>query len=570
MADVTEVNYRQPDGSVIIIYSTKEHGVYAYEDIFDPLNPESGKYFPALNSIVIKSDGSLWYVSARDEATYSVTLSTARIITTADDSVTVSNYGNDKYGLYVDKRVAPMKLMVDAKIVFVGNNLVEYTLHRKVDGVEQCVSMYYDSTGKFISTRIPLTSTDIGNLNIKFPTNCHTTFNLDEDEEVTMKAYDNLGNQVAEVVLYVHEAYILNDLNSQLTPIASMGVESTQMRGDDLYIYEHQEPEELNIRPYLLHTDGTKSYLNVDNESCFIYGLEDFIPSFPGYFQKLVFKYFLNHKESSLEPQTESGPRVVTTTKNLVVVAREAPEEFSVKLSVIPKFYNGSWFLRFFAYTLDRDHCYDVTDCVKYTSEEYPFDSESSSWGHMQHLQLSYNLQSIFNTTDEILGTQDLYITLWDGASKYAKYTFSDKNDSDAVVYGAESSVIRRPVIHYDEATDMYFIPSTIFGNWAAVVEAFYTQANPLFNPVNESVAPTPTHFIIRDSDNAQMIVGGSLSADNYQIKWSTIPGTPNLVGQTVVVEFLRERATAGTYDILYGVPVDVVKSSTGYNTEEN
>jgi hypothetical protein len=37
-----------------------------------------------------------------------------------------------------------------------------------------------------------------------------------------------------------------------------------------------------------------------------------------------------------------------------------------------------------------------------------------------------------------------------------------------------------------------------------------------------------------------------------------------------VVVEFLRERATAGTYDILYGVPVDVVKSSTGYNTEEN
>ena len=70
--------------------------------------------------------------------------------------------------------------------------------------------------------------------------------------------------------------------------------------------------------------------------------------------------------------------------------------------------------------------------------------------------------------------------------------------------------------------------------------------------------------------NNAQMICGGPIPAEQFSQSWSTIGGVDNLVGSTVVVEFLRETTTTGVYEILYGVPVDVINSNTGYNTEEN
>ena len=103
--------------------------------------------------------------------------------------------------------------MVDSKLFFVGNNLVDYALYKNDENNNKiCLSEYYDSTGKFISNRIPLSSTTVNNLNIKFPTNCHTTREIIDSEPVIMVVFDNLGNETAEVVLYAHDAFILNDL----------------------------------------------------------------------------------------------------------------------------------------------------------------------------------------------------------------------------------------------------------------------------------------------------------------------------------------------------------------------
>ena len=572
---LTPIQYRKPDGNVITIYSTKEHGAYSIDQIFDPDDPQSGTYFPALNSLVVKNDQTIWVVTARDESNYSVTLSPSRLVATAENETTeISYYGNDKFGLYCDFRVNPTKLMVDSKLFFVGNNLVEYALYKNDENNNKiCLSEYYDSTGKFISNRIPLSSTTVNNLNIKFPTNCHTTREITDSEPVTMVVFDNLGNETAEVVLYAHDAFILNDLNSQSTAIIDMDIECPQMRGDDIYVYEHQDLEELNIRPYVKYADGTIHYLNVDKSECIIYGLEDFVPSYPGFSQTIIIKYFLNKREGSTAAVEKNGQRFIAIVKRIVVVHRSTSEDkYSLKLSVLPKWNKNTekWSLRFFAYTQERNHCYDVTDHVSYDSEDYPFDGSYEKWGNEQHLQLNYNLKDVFNTSDDILGTQDLYLTLWDGNNTYARYTYRDSTEEKAPVYGAESALIRKPIIHYDAELDNYFIPSTIFPTWNSVVEAFYIQARPPFDNVSETKAPTPTHFIIRDMNNAQMICGGAIPAEQFSQSWSTIGGVDNLVGSTVVVEFLRETTTTGVYEILYGVPVDVINSNTGYNTEEN
>lgn len=84
----TPIQYRKPDGNVITIYSTKEHGAYSIDQIFDPNDPQSGTYFPALNSLVVKHDQTIWVVTARDESNYSVTLSPSRLVATAENETT--------------------------------------------------------------------------------------------------------------------------------------------------------------------------------------------------------------------------------------------------------------------------------------------------------------------------------------------------------------------------------------------------------------------------------------------------------------------------------------------------
>ena len=557
------------DGNTLIIYNNRKPDSYAIADIYDPENPQSGKYFPSLNSLVIDTDGGLYYVESRDESSYSVTLKPCRIIATAtgggtDEEVTIVSYGNDKFCLYQDTRTDPHKLIVDAKFLVYGNNLVEYALYQPdASGNEQCISMYFDSTGSFISNRIPLQSISEEYPAYKFPTNCHTTHSLVEGDPVTLRAFNNLGNLAAEITLYVRNASWLNDLASHTNPIVKLDAEAVQMQGDDFYIYEKQDPSHLNIRPYLLYADGTKTYINVDNQQCFIYGLSDLIPSYAGRHQRIVIKYFLNYRETTTQ-STDDNRRFLTCTKNVLVLDNN--NDFTVKLSVVPYWDtdHDTWKMNFFAYTDDRQNVYNVTDLVTY-NKDYPFDGTTAKFGTEQHLVLDYDLQSIFQTDDPLPGAQSLYITFWD-QTKYERYTYRDSYD-DNFIYGVDGSITRRPVIYYDSTISQYFIPTSIFQNKEAVIESFYTLARPPYNPELETIAPTPTHFTVRDGTSGQQIIGGPIAIEEYGQAWPTIIGTPVLTGQTVLVEFLLSTSETN-FAILWGVPVDVYEGT--YNTENN
>lgn len=562
MSEISQVT--TPSG--LIIYNNRKADVYRKDEIYDPENPQSGKYFPSLNSIII-DNGSLWYVVARNEVTYAVTLAPCSFITKEEDEVQIISYGNDNFCIYQDERTNPHKLVVDAKLLFYGNNLAEYTLHRVTSSnKEEIISVYLDNTDSFVSNRIPLVSISEEYPSYKYPTNCHTTHDLVEGEPVILRVYNNLGNLVAELTCFVRNAVWLNDLSSHTNPIVKLDAECLQTLGDAFFIYAKQDPSHLNIKPYLMYADGTKVYIDVDNVQCFLYGLEDYIPSFPGHSQKLILKYFLNYREASINSTTTDQVRFLTCEKDLIVVNNT--NSFDCKVSIIPM-YNSAlqkWELRFFAYTENRDAVYGITDKVTF-DEEFPFVGTNEKWGVEQHIEILYDLQSIFNSDDPMPGAQSFWITVWDPVNRYVRYTFKD-SESSVIVYGTDSSILRKPIIHYDETIDMYFIPTSVFQNKEAVIEAFYTMASPPIFTKIEGEAPTPTHFTIRDASNGQMLIGGLIPITEYGQAWNTIIGTPKLAGRTVIVEF--EQEVNGVFNILYGVPVDVVNSPTGYNTETN
>lgn len=564
MANTTDIVQQSVtiDGNTIIIYNNRKPDSYLESDIFDPNNPSSGKYFPSLYSIVIKPDGSLWYVSARNEYTYAVTLTACNIVTAedAETAAKIVSYGNDKYCLYMDTRVSPYKLIVDAKVLFYGNSLKEYTLTvANEDGENSIISMYLDSTDKFVSDRIPMTSISPDLKAYKFPTNCHTTANLTEGDVVTLTVYNNLGNVAATLNLYVRNAIWLNDLNSWTNPIVEFGVSCLQTRGNEFYIKERQDPSHLNIVPYLIYADGSKVDVNIDNTQCFMYGLDDFLPSYPGYSQTLVFKYFLGKNETALG----TTEKFLVCSKELVVVKERS--SYSFKVSVIP-LYNttlSKWYLKFFLYTDERDACYDLTDYVKY-DKDFTFDGSYDKWGIEQHVVIDYDVSKVLNLNEEVPGSQGFWITVWDPKS-YERYTFRDAADSD-IIYGVDGSVTRRPVLHYDRTLDIYYIPTSVFHNKEAVIESFYTLARPFYDTRTESVAPTPTHFVIRDSQNGQQLISSPVDLTDFG-KAMNFVGTDRLPsGGTVIVEFLE--LIKDTYVVLYGVPVDVYVGT--YNTENN
>ena len=550
------------NGSTVIIYNNRKPDSYLESDIFDPDNPSSGKYFPSLYSIVIKKDGSLWYVSDRNESTYKVTLTPCNIISTEDEDAVakIVSYGNDRYCLYQDTRVSPYKLIVDAKLLFYGNSLKEYILtHANDNGEEEIISIYLDSTDTFVSDRIPMTSVSENIRAYKFPTNCHTTCKLTEGDVVTLKVFNNLGNIAASVNLFVRNAVWLNDLNSLSNPIVDLNATCLQERGSDWYIKERQDTSHLNIQPYLVYSDGTTVKVNVDNERCFIYGLDDFIPSYPGYYQTVIIKYFLGRNEISTQ-----GSKFLTCTKKLVVVKEK--EDFSVKVSPIPIFNRstGKWYLRYFVYTDDRDACHDLTD---YTveNEEFPFDGSSEKWGTEQHVVIDYDLSTVLNLGEELPGSQGFYITVWD-PTRYERYTLRDNKNTD-IVYGADGSIVRRPVLHYDATIGSYYIPTSIFRNKEAVIESFYTYARPFYDTRTETEPPTPTHFTVREATSGAQIISNPIDLDNYGAAFNRISSvTSTYIDQVVIVEFLQ--LVKNDYVILYGVPVDVREGT--YNTENN
>lgn len=543
-------------------------------DIHGTSELAAGKYILAVSSIVIDDSdeskkGIMYYVEYVDPVTYKHTLKPVRILVESEDAdVSILSYGNDKFFLFYDDRVKPTLLNVSQTLVVFGA-VAEYRLVRTNDaGVEEPISMYVDADGVVRGDRIPMADLESIN-NAKMPTNCHTTFTVTEGESITMQLFDAAGVECAVISLIVRRAVLLNDLASTSDPIVRFDAECLQMNGEDFYIYKQQDIDHLNIQPYLIYADGSRQDLTIDNTQCFLHGLEDFIPSFPGYRQPLVLKYFLSAREMSTAVTTTGKYRYMECTKNLIVVANNT--NYNCKITTIPLWNNATskYELKLYLYTDARDRVYDVTDVFEIV-EDTSFDG---GWfGDEQHVVFRGDVASFFGTTDPIIHTQDLYITLRP-YSMYERYILKDSK-TDVYAYGVEVTDYRRPVIHYDEDLFMYFIPTTVFLTSESFLEAFYYRSHPMFHALTEAGPEVPTHFTVRNAQTGQMVITAPIEVEQYGQSWNIIlTGTRDqLVGGVVIVEFLL--ASGDDFQLLQGVPVDVYSSQVllrgGYNTDVN
>lgn len=545
------------------------------DQIYDPDNDgewteDSPKVVPNEGATVTdRNTGGLYYVVRVDQDTLKSTLAPSRIVVTSENQevVKILSYGNDKFMLFYDDRVKPTKLNIDGKLIVFGSSLAEYQLVRTTsDGKREIISLYLENNESYRGERIPLAN--IGSATgAKQCTNCHTLFPMKDGDTIEVEIYDNLGILSIIVELYTKRATILNDLASTNEIVVGFDATSNQMLGSDFYVHQRQDPAHLAITPRLEYSDGTTEDLTINSVDCFLYGLEDFVPAFPGQKHKIMIKKFLSNKQiSPIAVQTEKE-RYVSCEKLITVIANKSLDGIKVSLMPIWDLATSSYILKYVAYSDRRDKIYDVTNNVTEISKFH-----GNKFNQLQTHMFDVNLSEVFGASVTVPYRQ-LNVLQLKPNSEFQKYTISDNTDLNPI-YGVESSIVRRPVIMYDSTIEQYFIPTSRFTNKEAFLEAFYYNAAPPFDP-NESLdPPVPTHFTIRALDDLSTLITTPIEIDQYQQAWNiNRPGNQSiLTGYNVIVEFLQ-LTTNGTYLILYGVPVDVYVSNskyTNYNTETN
>lgn len=547
--------------SLIQLFSGTEPDVYSLSKIFDPdihdPNAESsrGLVVPAVDSLVVDRTSSpgklvLWIVKSVDPVTFKSTLELQHDVHEVDAGPDrLVSYGNDTLMLHFDDRSDPTRLIVDGKVVLVGNYSAEYRLVKIVGDEEVIISFEIDNDGNIVSDRIPIVDTAVSG--IRRFADAHTSYNIEDGDFIRLEIYDTTGVLTTEVRLIAKRSATLNDYLSSSNPLVAFDATANQLNGSEWVLYKGQNPEDLTVWPEATYADGTKELVPINSVNCFIYGVDEIDTDTPGVYYNVIIKYFLADDVPSAIAQGENN-RFVITEEKIKIVNRQL---FSYsKIQPVPKYNSvaSRWDLVFFAYDEDRDgfRILEPT-AVEYVGATF----DGTAIGQQQNLVI----RSIVDDGNgyEIAHVEEFTIQVNDPTSATPFLIAPDENSE--LIYGENTGTHHRPLVNYDASRGTYFIPTSDFADTTEYLDNFYYRSNPPRNPLTEQEPPVPTHFVMRDSTNGRILVSEPIAIGTYDQEFVLLSNTGNANqynNKTIMVEFLQE--ISGTFTILVGVPVEV------------
>lgn len=574
--------------SQAVLFKQEGQHIYDYTNVYDPdidgADPSaSGKIIPAVRSIVIDnrtSDWKIYIVKSVDSRTYKCTYMDFPY-KTIDRRSMILNYGNDVFMLYYDNRTSPTRLTVDAKMILFGSNIVSYRLV-KGNTVISYVLRQEGTSSQYAVSQVPVVEvTDQYVDGVRRCNTCYTTATLVDGDVVTLELYDSTGVMVAEVELIARKSTILNSATAALNPITGFSAVANQMVGDDWYLYKGQAKSNLSIFPEIHFADGTTFVVPVDNNACYLYGMEDVDSAMVGNKYPILIKYYINSRYQ-VDPSLNvvaGTKRVLSSEHNIVIL--EKPIGTISKISVIPVWNanTNNYSLKMLAYNAERDGVADVTSRIM---------TDFSGAGGVKTGVLTAGSFSptVFGTKQDF--TVKFSMPADNGYSVDYEQAFSiilkrpadvpttgtgrdhwqivNPNNSE-IVYGVDNATYNRPVVYWDETNEKHYISTEEFPTAADFIEVFYRLSSPPV-AIDESEAVYPTHFRYRDTSGN--LLSGAIAIDDYHqgILINSLAGVPVSAG-TIVMEFVY-RVNGASDAIIYGVPVLVEQNNGGYVPDAN
>ena len=552
-------------GNVYLLWPSMP-SYYTISDIYQPphTNYPEGTVLtvPPIGSLV-SGDGTepnvLYVVTARDETTYASTLTPVYMPTNQDGfgMSSVIAYGNVQFRAYYDTRSTPYTLTI-GRVVFFGGSPSTYTLTRYPNtNQEEVVSLYYNEAGTFSGNSVPMVAI-ASDTNIWYCQTCNINFIPQLNEELLIKVYSETGALVATCSVYCEAADVINTALNYRPKIQNLTVCGTQpLSTGGFYLYEKQKLSDLALYGVLTFDNGTTQQIQIDGLQTILFGENDFVASYCGLKQYFLLKYNLNYNQTVSTP-TASDVEVTTTSISKMFTVEVIANQLAVpiKISVVPLWDStqAQYSLQYYYYSTDHDRAVQITSNITIGNGSF----QGNDYINWQSFTITVDMNTVDPVTYPTPAnyTQSVALKLQPPAA-LVKYLIAD-SVSSPVIYGTDSSACRRPVLYYDSTLDQYFVSSLLFQNTAAMLEAFYYNANPPYDSNTESSVPVPTHFTVRNPTNGGLILASPIALTNYDVAFTLINGQDGeYVGGTLIVEFWQVNGSNSNY-ILYGVPVDV------------
>ena len=457
------------------------------------------KFIPKINDYIIEPETGITYIVTDLN---NVTFIPEYKPVTIKQSISVDEIlssTSDNYRIYYDKTINPYTLSVDGFMRIYSSSATTARIYKGnfIDPTK-IISRRYDNNGNFIGHDIPLQVVAFNshdNYAIKSVPTCNTTLDLQDGETCTVVVFDSNGKVLTKALCVLEETTYVAQAYAEQKYITNIFIKSVFI--DTAQSTEINYPVNLPIPSFnplgvVQYNDGSQVEYPVDGDKFRLYGLDQFVSTIIGHKVPLVLSYRMDSTESALA-SVDSDHYYVTRPYTLVV--SNPNRSYNVKLFVYPVWVDGinGYSYKAFLMNLDRNILYEVTNIISIATNSPSFNP--LAYGITQRITFSLDLANVSGIYNHFLHIQTVDIILRGPATDSSVmniWEVGSQVPTTVPYYGTNLKAVRDPAtntkieIHNNIQTVDEFITK------------FYRSTIPLFNPVTELEAPSPTHIEVR------------------------------------------------------------------------
>lgn len=454
---------------------------------------------------------------------------------------------SDAYRLHVNNLVYPHLACPDSSLKIAGN-LCKYARIFKIekDLSLTVISKLFDTSGAFISDKIPLETVEIHqvtNLSSKIVPPFKLTTELKDGDMVVVYLYADNGNVVSKRELLVEESSFVRSIDDSIKYVSHISLKSPFLSLSDNTILNfplNTTAATMNIRGVVHYSNGDTREMEVDGVKFRIEGISQLLSSIEGQVRDIVALYTLDAKEG-----TFSGTGVDGKTVKALYKIAVSNENVSHSVKLFPTLiWNGDIYgysIRWHLLNMDRNLIFDVTNKIEFLEAGGAFNP--FGYGYMQRKQVSVNLKDIHPSFQNYNHTQIVEIVLYGKPSTTPGSSWTVKNEADVNVatYGEK-------VHAYKVNTNSMNIAcgETDCDIW---LDRIYYASTPLVDPRFETAATKPTHFTIECNGKV---------TEFSMTEWDQVldVGVPVTLNANVLITFIKRTPTTDLYLAVAGMAV--------------
>jgi hypothetical protein len=416
-------------------------------------------------------------------------------------------YSSESYRCFIDTSVTPFTLSPDKRLHFYGSMVSSYAVFRGSDinhETGEMISTFYDPSGNFLGPFIPMESeTILGSdgtplATVKSPMVGTTNVDLQDNERVTLVAYDDKQGVVSYAQLLVMNTQVLRQTDQSKRYVEGIAIDSPFLSESDPKVIEfplNVMVKQIPMTGLVKYRAGQQVRMDVGVPPMQMLGLENYVASGEGQEFPITLRYQLADDEISygLVPTADRA-----ITENYIARTIPADGAYSCRLFVYPNWVNATtgYTLEFWLYNVDRQVYYNVTPYVELGVNSPVF--RPRAYGEVQTLTYAVNLNKVdgrFAPYRYVTTFQIALVT--SGESKATWEIFPKPDQLESFGRNLVADMDYKSVNNWDMRLQNGLQSKQ---QW---LQKMYYDAQPAINTQTEAYPPEPTHFIVHFLHNS-------------------------------------------------------------------